>query len=728
MKFNRYKCFLSIITILILLTWYIPVDADFKSVPDGYNQFAANEYLELFFDPNTCEILLIDKETGNYFFSNPPDRKEDKVAMNVYITNLSSQLLFSILDVKTMQVNTKNSFIGVVKKGNFKFEKIANGVKVNYSLKAEEISLSIEYTLDKDSLRVNLPMEELQEGKQYKLESISVLPYFCAGTSNEDGYILVPDGSGALIDFNNKKLGYAQYSQNIYGDDDIYEESSKVLSQKINMPLFGINRGNFGLLAVTLNGDALGKINASSGGMTTGYNNAYFSFSLKQSNNISLGTELVQKYDNGKTTLGNIEIKYYPLKKENCNYNGMARKYKQLLFNNTSSNKNDSSDPLYITLYGAIQKRDNVLGIPLYETKELTKYNDALKILEKLVNNGVDDIVVIYKGSMKKEVKGEITNKFQPLSSLGGSKGFEKLAQYCNQNNIELCLDANFTTFSNGSNLLSKITDTVKNVALMPVKKHKTNIVTGFDVPYTKVWYLYQPQKIQKAAASFVKSLEKYDNVVVNFNTLANSLYSDYSSSKSSRQDSKKYFENTMEYIAKQNGDGLAENANIFACNYIKHDINLPTSSSNYDVCDSSIPFYQMVLSGKVSYSTPYVNLSEEPDIMFLNAVENGSMLSYAWISGDPKIFRNTEFEYLYSTDYKLWISEAINKYKELCNITEQIKNADIISHSTVEPGVKCTTYSNDVKIYVNYNEHDVLTENVSVKAENYTVVAKGAR
>ena len=51
-------------------------------------------------------------------------------------------------------------------------------------------------------------------------------------------------------------------------------------------------------------------------------------------------------------------------------------------------------------------------------------------------------------------------------------------------------------------------------------------------------------------------------------------------------------------------GSILADQANAYALPYADHIINVPLSSSKFDIFDAEIPFYQIVMHGVVPYST----------------------------------------------------------------------------------------------------------------------------
>ena len=85
----------------------------------------------------------------------------------------------------------------------------------------EIFEISVEYALDGDSLLVTIPVDDIKypikvvdfEGEEhtFPIVFVEVLPYFSAAGLNDEGYILVLDGSGALIYLNNGKTWTSTY-------------------------------------------------------------------------------------------------------------------------------------------------------------------------------------------------------------------------------------------------------------------------------------------------------------------------------------------------------------------------------------------------------------------------------------------------------------------------------------------------------------------------------------
>ena len=85
--------------------------------------------------------------------------------------------------------------------------------------------------------------------------------------------MLVPDGSGALIRFNNGKGRMAEYTQDIYGRDGaIAMKAQGPVVQTAALPVFGIQKNGQAFLAVIQEGDARARLHANVSGVTSEYN------------------------------------------------------------------------------------------------------------------------------------------------------------------------------------------------------------------------------------------------------------------------------------------------------------------------------------------------------------------------------------------------------------------------------------------------------------------------
>ena len=90
----------------------------------------------------------------------------------------------------------------------------------------QNLSIPVSVTIDGDQLKVRVHTDEINERiedaedlKNYRLITMNLVQAFGAGRTDEEGYIFVPDGSGAVINFNNGKTSTTVYNSKVYGND-----------------------------------------------------------------------------------------------------------------------------------------------------------------------------------------------------------------------------------------------------------------------------------------------------------------------------------------------------------------------------------------------------------------------------------------------------------------------------------------------------------------------------
>lgn len=115
-----------------------------------------------------------------------------------------------------------------------------------------------------------------------------ILPFFGAGSTTESGYLLVPDGSGALMNFNNGRTNEGRLTLDIlYGDRSVTDDKRPPATQPVLLPGFGICRGTAqpgdtagtaALFAYATDGAAAGQITLNTAGRETGQNYIYYTF------------------------------------------------------------------------------------------------------------------------------------------------------------------------------------------------------------------------------------------------------------------------------------------------------------------------------------------------------------------------------------------------------------------------------------------------------------------
>jgi hypothetical protein len=133
--------------------------------------------------------------------------------------------------------------------------------------------IALDYRLECDALKVSVPVSEIRSYGGGSVLSIQLLRYMGAAGLDESGYMVVPNGAGAIINFNNGKQNYPIYQQSIYDMDPL--AATYVMSENtesVKLPLFGICREDNSILATIEEGKTLATISAVVSGAFNDYN------------------------------------------------------------------------------------------------------------------------------------------------------------------------------------------------------------------------------------------------------------------------------------------------------------------------------------------------------------------------------------------------------------------------------------------------------------------------
>ena len=232
------------------------------------------------------------------------------------------------------------------------------------------LRLAVEYSFNDDgSLTVSIPSNSITfDDVKYMVTDIEVLPYFGAGNLKNEGYLFIPDGSGAIIDYddfwNDEFKTNLAVDLTIYGDDYTFSSPSGFHKEQVITPVYGIvstenanrlsslvsSQESFknGYLAIIEEGASLSSLHFRFGGPRHHYANAYSSCSPYPSDIYDLSATITvsgltsyrmvakQKYNGSYTTryvmLGDTELglaagdSFYP-----ASYVGMASYYRDYL-------------------------------------------------------------------------------------------------------------------------------------------------------------------------------------------------------------------------------------------------------------------------------------------------------------------------------------------------------------------------------------------------------------
>lgn len=689
-------------------------------------KYASNANLELYVNEATTQFAVKNLKSGYIWWSTPYDVDSDPIAMGAQIKTMRSIFYFDAGDPVNHNSSKTTAYEGSVSKDNFKVSEIENGVKFEFSFLKTSMYVPVYVTLLEDSFEVRIPCDEIEENMMveegdntYVLLTLSLLSTLGAGRTDENGYMLVPDGSGAIINFNNGKTSANVYKANVYGRDlAVSIDKLPEKTEQIYLPVYGIVKENTAgdsnaLLAVITEGDAYAQLNANvSGQATTSYNSVWPTFTIRSVDDYKIGTkEPLNVYESGDIKLDDIAVRYYVMSQDTITYADLAETYRNYLINEqgltakTEANDND----LYLTVLGGTVKAQSVLGFPVNMATVATTYSQALEIVKLLEEQGIDDIDLVYKDVTDGGIVGQISTGIDYSGALGGYNDYKALSDYLSSKNYNLFPSLDIMEYGSSGKGYSFTLNSSKRITKEYATQASYWLSYGFPNYTTRgSWTIlspyYWPDVFQKIIDNF-----KYEGIdSISLNQATSVLYSDFSRENFDGTD---YF---VRHDAQQilvdgykalNDAGIsihAQACNAYALPYVSSITDVPLYSSNYDMFDYDVPFYQMVIHGYIPYASKPVNASSNEDELLLLSLLTGSNLHYELMYADPNDFTVSEYdEYFYSA-YQGSVENAGKNYKMFNDLVSSLSDKTITGYERLSATNLKTTYSDGTVIEVN--------------------------
>lgn len=593
-----------------------------------------------------------------------------------------------------------------------------------------DITVPLQYRLEGKQLRVSVPEKGIQYSETMKIQTLSLLPFFGASGVSDQGYSLVPDGSGSLIYFNNGKTNVAPYSATLYGMDKTFYKPIKNQKDEVaRLPVFGMKYENHAFLAIIEKGDAVASIEADVSGRLNQYNTVYPSFTLNSMEEVTLTngwrSSTVKKFQS-QPFHSEISVAYQFLGAEQASYSGMAEGYRNYLIEHQKLSRLEANSklPFYVEFIGGIPKKKFFLGIPYHAYESLTTFEEAQKILTEMQELGIDGIQLRYTGWFNGGIHHNLPSSISVDSKLGGGKGLGELQSYAKSKAIELYPDVSFLeSFPDADGFKKAYASRLITNKLATVSPYLLSTLRENDE--VNPGYVLSPKAIPQIVSGFLEDYHSLNLPSLSLRDLGNELNSDFNREDViNREEAKGVAIDQLKQMSTSTPNLLIEGGNAYATPFAKHIVNAPISNSRFNITDEAVPFFQMVYHGSIQYTGEAWNLGDDqdPSVTFLKALETGSALHYTWFYADPSAIKMTDFDHFYSADYRRWINEAAELYQKLNDVVHDVQGQVIQKHEKLAEGVYQTTFELGKKIIVNYNDDVVKVNGITIMSKGYWV------
>ena len=720
------------------------------SVLDGYTEVASDSGNTLYVDRRGGKLNIAVKLSSGYIFYSDPNYYGYNITAYQTtggLTEISSTLLVNGQYSTSIDKNQKPVI-------TYDFESVEKGFKATINFDKLGIIINIYVYLDGGILKVFVPDSEIEENGYSKTTSVikknpdgsiakdengkpiitesttnynfalagfTLFPYFgCVGFNNNfenriNGYDFIPDGSGALSRFQYDRAYLTRLQKRIYGDDmgiKTYTSSTSHLSDtiRISLPIYGVVHGynQYAFINTITSGDGQAELILEPFGYGgRNIQTTYFRFLTREQYSVALSTS-----QTGSTTTlptsryaDDVRFEYSFLTGSVANYSGIASYYRDNYLN-LVDRTNSEKTPLGLNVLAQDYKK----GLFGKNFIKMTTYKDLSNIVRILEREGVENFSINYTGWNRGGFYNN--NSYKPKVSyrLGTNRSLKMIIGLLTYNgyNIESPID-----------ILTSYNESKKGV----VKKTNLDIFKKYsDSSLFDETYLMTPVGSSEKVTKYKKQYDKFGFTSINlgYYSLNNFQYR-YKSVNYSRDKAIKQAVNELSKISDVFDISLM-GANSYSFDYLSRFYEMEHNATGYTYLTDSVPFISLILSGYAELFSKEINFQADYNQLALRLVEYNIYPYFTITNEDSSKLRYTNSEYLYTSKFSLWEDDIVKFYSFISGALNNTLGEHMVMHETVSPGVTRVTYSNNVKIYINYNNQAVNVDGVNLSPMSYEV------
>lgn len=579
----------------------------------------------------------------------------------------------------------------------------------------ENFMLTVEYWLDGEDIMINIPGESIYYHPEHPLSTITLNGAATYATNSESGSYLLPAGSGALQNFDVNTERNNNYT---YFGKDYLNTVSTAKETNFPLPIYAVMRnGNNGLLGIVENGAESAVLNER---FTNGASQLSLSLKLLEYGDASVTAQQTSTVYCSSQFKDDFTVRYR-ITSADADAINIASQYRELLIKqNKMPAKAKSNESALVEIVGNVPYSYQWFGLfTVNKQIVLTDWNEAEQIIGAFVKNDISPAVKL-SGFNSKGLFCQSPGKYD---FIGTKKERNSFLNLTDKNNINTFLDVSLAYNYTGATQLFDSYNASKHSARAPGNKNGERPITSKSTGFTS----------SKAATAEIVSSKMFSKYAVAYGKLDNrfgislgdaldSLNVDYSEkTPNNRTDTLNALNNTIATLSEKR-NVIGNNPIVMMLNNINISENLTlTGNKEYSVSEY-VPFVQTVLHGCVNYTSDPLNSYNDYELALLDAVSMGSTLKYTVTYSFDRDVMNTEYDFLYYTDWSKWKDTIIEDITNVEKLYSIISDAYIIEYTNSDD-VSITNYSNGVTVYVNYTESDIDIENITIPARQFIYV-----
>lgn len=571
--------------------------------------------------------------------------------------------------------------------------------------------------LKNTEMQLKIQIAQMQEISAVALVSVDLLPYFGACDDKKEGYMLYPDGCGALTYFKEKHGDFKScYQADTYSslNPDLDWEQEKDSLGLVNqaIPYFGIKVGADACIAYVSSGQAMSEIIFCPSGYVIPVNRIGAGFTYRQ----TLATSSINgQWQSGDDTMvfeEKIEnytacVEYQFLDGEDANYSKMAEKLRNYMEDEGILVKSElvknKQMPLALDLFGGYN--ENILifdkyvsGTTFSQASEIVNTLEGVPVLcnyRGVFSEGYGSYPTEYKLASELGEKGEIKNLSEKLKDGGGQLFLES---------NQLLADYYQSGYNDGELAIGNRFQVLKNI------KDNTQ-------------FLFSPDAVtDRQKSKMFSELKEYGEAGLNETLMGSFVYADFGNShKSTRLETVLSWKKILHQAKKELGAVSVDGGSDYTFSSADWLRNIPDDVSGYNYTDEAIPFYSMLVHGYMACTSIPDNKFYDETAQTLHAIEYGFLPYFSLTAGNIDISSTG----IYASEFSSIYTKLAKTYNMYLEALGDLTDISIVSHERDGDTAK-VVYENGTEILVNYSESSVKIDGVNVGAKSFAKIKSG--
>ncbi|MBQ6645753.1 MAG: hypothetical protein IJM56_03635 [Clostridia bacterium] len=588
------------------------------------------------------------------------------------------------------------------------------------------------YRLEGNDLIVEVPINTICYEDAFPISSVTILPVFGASGVNDEGFMLVPEGGGAIINNNNGKEWQNRYRANVYGMDYAKVYSEAIHETRDDFALFGVGRDGGSFLCFIEKGASFAQITADVSlkkNQPMSYNIVYANCTVLHNDAYKLDKEKQGTVVTYEKYLPNDSIVQRYRFLETDDYIQMAQAYGDYLRQNAALKENAiaADMPVNVELVSSINKKVVKAGLPVDSLIPTTTFDQSGQILGELMSEGgFKNMSARITGWANGGLNQSILKSVKVESKLGGQSGLDALIKLSKDKGIDLYLDG-VTCFAYDSDVFDGFiaySDAARFVTREQAKIYPYSPASYQPDEEKEAYYLVKPALAAKMADNLIDYLAKNNAAGISFRDIGMLLSADYNQKETVTREEAKAM--NVETLAKAGAQGLkvmVKEGNDYVLGHVDLITDMDLKGTEYSIIDKTIPFYQIAIHGSVNYTGAPINLASDYISQLLACAEYGAGLNFTFMYEDTKVLQDSVYSGYYAASYQRWKEDMLAIAARYQREMAGLNNQKITGHEYLAGEVTRTVYADGTSVLVNYSMQDYDYNGTTVPARDYAVI-----